>query len=193
MQKRKSKTPCACGCGMYPLGGRIYVSGHRKGKPCACGCGRQALPGQAYIFSHIPLALRRQVELKECSCGCGELCNTPTARYLPGHVVRGRSIRKQKLVAHTGVYFGANSWTEIMKRVYGDVCMYCGWDKATCDVHHILPKALGGEYTLENGIILCPNCHRLAGRNILSVAQLQEAKSKVSPKEPIKPYRHSST
>lgn len=36
-------------------------------------------------------------------------------------------------------------------------CGRCGWDKAPCDRHRIIPE-LG--YTLENVIVLCPNCHR---------------------------------
>ena len=39
-------------------------------------------------------------------------------------------------------------------------CKWCGWDKAPCDRHRIDP-AKG--YTKTNVIVLCPNCHRLAG------------------------------
>ncbi|WP_408509611.1 HNH endonuclease signature motif containing protein [Paraburkholderia sediminicola] len=37
----------------------------------------------------------------------------------------------------------------------------CGWDKAGCDSHHRIPKAQGGAHTIENGMVLCPNCHRI--------------------------------
>ncbi|NCQ35041.1 HNH endonuclease [bacterium] len=40
--------------------------------------------------------------------------------------------------------------------------MSCGWDKARCDAHHREPKAKGGKHTIQNGMVLCPNCHRIA-------------------------------
>ncbi len=42
------------------------------------------------------------------------------------------------------------------------------------DVHHIKPKAEGGTNNLKNLIVLCPNCHRDAGRGAYSRAQLKE-------------------
>lgn len=39
-----------------------------------------------------------------------------------------------------------------------DKCDICGWDKAYCDRHRIVPE-IG--YTRNNIKILCPNCHRL--------------------------------
>jgi hypothetical protein len=39
-----------------------------------------------------------------------------------------------------------------------DKCSLCGWDKAPCDRHRKNPN-IG--YTIDNVIILCPNCHRI--------------------------------
>lgn len=49
--------------------------------------------------------------------------------------------------------------SKILKRA-GIGCMICGWNKATCDIHHIKEKSNGGTDDEENLIILCPNCHR---------------------------------
>ena len=46
-------------------------------------------------------------------------------------------------------------------------CFNCKWDKAPCDIHHIIPKSKGGSDHHENLTILCPNCHRLAHYNII--------------------------
>lgn len=43
-------------------------------------------------------------------------------------------------------------------------CEVCGWDKAVCDRHRKIPS-IG--YTRENVVILCPNCHRLAGLDLI--------------------------
>ena len=42
----------------------------------------------------------------------------------------------------------------------GFSCSLCGWNKASCDLHRIIPGHEGGKYTKENISILCPNCHR---------------------------------
>lgn len=40
-------------------------------------------------------------------------------------------------------------------------CSICGWKDSTCDIHHIIPKKLGGTNDNLNLIIVCPNCHRI--------------------------------
>lgn len=55
-----------------------------------------------------------------------------------------------------------DSWSLSVRQYYEDKCMRCGWDKCSCDVHHIIAAKNGGENTLDNAIVLCPNCHRIA-------------------------------
>lgn len=45
-------------------------------------------------------------------------------------------------------------------------CERCGWNKAPCDRHRIIPEK---GYTRENVIILCPNCHRLESMNSIII------------------------
>ena len=47
-------------------------------------------------------------------------------------------------------------------------CDMCGWDKSTCDFHHIKPISEGGRSNPSNLIVLCPNCHRLAHRGTIT-------------------------
>lgn len=49
--------------------------------------------------------------------------------------------------------------TKILDRM-GCGCSICGWNEATCDVHHIIPKKQHGSDMNDNLCILCPNCHR---------------------------------
>lgn len=53
-------------------------------------------------------------------------------------------------------------------------CANCGWNISSRDVHHIIPVFMGGKNELNNLITLCPNCHRMAHRNLLSKDKLQE-------------------
>lgn len=39
-------------------------------------------------------------------------------------------------------------------------CSICGWNKAVCDIHHIIPKSKNGTDCHENLTYVCPNCHR---------------------------------
>lgn len=54
------------------------------------------------------------------------------------------------------------SWSIVSKLYYGNKCMECGWDKGECDAHHKIPVSKGGKNTINNAVILCPNCHRLS-------------------------------
>lgn len=47
-------------------------------------------------------------------------------------------------------------------------CSNCGWNEASCDIHHIVPQSKGGTNDHTNLTNLCPNCHRLAHSNKLS-------------------------
>ena len=49
---------------------------------------------------------------------------------------------------------------KILKRANANRCSVCGWDKAACDIHHIVERKYGGTNNLDNLVILCPNCHR---------------------------------
>lgn len=49
-------------------------------------------------------------------------------------------------------------------------CVWCGTH--LYDRHHILEFHLGGEHSLENLALLCPNCHRLIHRGIINPLDL---------------------
>lgn len=70
-------------------------------------------------------------------------------------------------------YANRDGWRPAAIRHYGAVCVECGWDKAHCDVHHRIPQSKGGKNTIENAIVLCPNCHRLADLGALPLTQVK--------------------
>lgn len=50
----------------------------------------------------------------------------------------------------------------------GDSCENCGFDvKEVLDIHHIIPKALGGSNESDNKVTLCANCHRMIHAGLL--------------------------
>jgi len=84
----------------------------------------------------------------------------------------------------TKLYRSSDAVKLAIKKAFGDRCMNCGWDKAGCDGHHIIPLKKGGLNTIENISVLCPNCHRLAHRNILTEEHLRNIHpTSVEPKE----------
>lgn len=48
-------------------------------------------------------------------------------------------------------------------------CIICGWNKTICDVHRVKSGKDGGKYVKENIIVLCPNCHRLVHKELLTI------------------------
>ena len=59
-------------------------------------------------------------------------------------------------------------------RWYPKRCAICGFDIAV-EIHHIRPIAKDGMNSVENLIILCPNHHAMAGRNMFTEDELQAA------------------
>lgn len=57
-------------------------------------------------------------------------------------------------------------------------CEICGWNKCTCDVHHIQSISSNGTNDKTNLISLCPNCHRMANFNLISKGCLIQTISK---------------
>lgn len=118
--------------------------------------------------------------LWRCVCDCGNEVNRKSSGLREGKGIQScgcylRERNKQHL-ASTGpwnkgatyatkkegeVYANNKAWGTAVIRERGNKCEKCGWDKARCDVHHRVAKADGGLNTIENGIVLCPNCHRL--------------------------------
>jgi len=138
-----------------------------------------------------------------CKCGCGQSRPRFDKKdrerfYINGHQNKEKSTaqiraavrninrsrpripwNKGKSYIHKSkiVYANKGAWNKAMRRVYPDQCMRCGWKETSCDTHHIISKNGGGKYTIENGIILCPNCHRLSDFGIIKVGELIKIKS----------------
>jgi len=144
------------------------------------------------------------MEQMQCACGCGQLRpkfdkRGRTRKFIPGHQNREKTREQieaakatlERVRPHTPwnkgltyvhhskkVYANKGSWNKALRRLYPDICMRCGWSDATCDTHHIISKKDGGVYSLDNGIILCPNCHRLANTGQLKIDELRSIKEK---------------
>jgi endogenous inhibitor of DNA gyrase (YacG/DUF329 family) len=53
-------------------------------------------------------------------------------------------------------------------------CEICHWDICARDLHHIVSIRTGGTHNINNLVTLCPNCHRMAHRKLLSEHDLTE-------------------
>ena len=72
--------------------------------------------------------------------------------------------RRQKIIDGNVFDISKTTIGKIIKRAKIG-CSICAWDEARCDIHHILPKKNGGTNSLDNLIVVCPNCHRKAHEN----------------------------
>ncbi len=54
-------------------------------------------------------------------------------------------------------------------------CELCQWNATSRDLHHIIPVANGGHTLLNNLICVCPNCHRLLHKNLISENDIHNA------------------
>jgi len=70
------------------------------------------------------------------------------------------------------IHLSRDSWALSLKRIFGNKCMICGWKEASCEAHHIIPRSKGGVNSVYNGVVLCPNHHKLADIKKISVEDL---------------------
>lgn len=56
--------------------------------------------------------------------------------------------------------FSSRTMHKIIKRL-NLACSLCGWDKGTCDIHHINGRKIENANRHDNLSCICPNCHRL--------------------------------
>lgn len=55
--------------------------------------------------------------------------------------------------------YGLDKWKRYVAEEGGNVCADCG-SLDNLQAHHILPKALGGQNQVKNGVLLCAPCHK---------------------------------
>lgn len=115
---------------------------------CSCACGKDK------VISSNSLTRASPVQ----SCGCRNADTAASRKNPDGPWNEGKSY-----VIRNGehCYKTRHGWAKAAIRYYGNKCERCGWNAARCDVHHREPKSFGGRHTLENAIVLCPNCHRI--------------------------------
>ena len=61
--------------------------------------------------------------------------------------------------------------SKILKRLKVG-CSRCGWNKSTCDLHHINGRKIPNCDSHENLTYLCPNCHRECHVGLIPKEQL---------------------
>ena len=48
----------------------------------------------------------------------------------------------------------------------GNKCSVCGATNVPLEIHHIIPLSQGGDNSLNNFILVCPNCHSSQGGQV---------------------------
>jgi predicted HNH restriction endonuclease len=114
---------------------------------CECECGKTK-----EIVSN---SLTRKNPVKSCGC-----MNKTVAQSKIRNSESWNDGKSYLIKDGTHCYKTRHGWSKAAIKKFGNKCQICGWDKARCDVHHKTPKTKGGLHTLENAIVICPNCHR---------------------------------
>lgn len=122
------------------------VDGHIKWS-CICDCGTASIAASNSLKSG-----------QKKSCGCLRAESAKKRIKRDGVWNDGKSYA---IGGGNRCYKTKHSWAKAVIRHYGNKCQKCGWDKGRCDAHHKKMKSAGGLHTIENGEVLCPNCHRI--------------------------------
>lgn len=115
---------------------------------CLCDCGKE--------IERTSAGLRKAKGM--CSCGCylKEISRERLSKIVPWN--KGTTYANKPAEEE---YLNKKAWGVAVIRIKGNQCEVCGWDKARCDVHHKVARSAGGRNTIDNGRVLCPNCHRI--------------------------------
>lgn len=138
---------------------------HNHNKKFKCKYCNMEFENHCVLGSHIK-NIHKKIIKPTYTYKC-EKCNT--VFYKNKKIKKGRRIHcdicKRKVVHSKDDFvnikdLSSRTISKILKKL-NMKCSICGWNKATCDIHHILPKKCGGTDDNNNLIILCPNCHRM--------------------------------
>ena len=116
---------------------------------CNCDCGA--------TVERTSASLKKSKGVSSCGCYLKEVSKERLASSTPWN--KGKTYATKK---DSQEYANKKAWAEAVLRIKGNKCERCGWAEARCDVHHITPRAEGGKNFVSNGVVLCPNCHRVA-------------------------------
>ena len=152
MNKERDITCCVTGCVAVRAKAGLYPSGTQKYKPLC--------PHHKYLNrKNLPMEYKtRPPNGRNPSRGC----------YTRGICdIEGCGRRQVSKGLHRGkqrydIYCTAHRQLEVQGLPLSmnvDKCSVCGW-VGPCDKHRIVAGKDGGEYTEDNIIIVCPNCHR---------------------------------
>ncbi len=115
---------------------------------CVCDCGGEKIVQSNNLF--------RATGTKSCGC----LLRDANALKMRANGAWNDG-KSYSIADGSHCYKTRHSWAKAVMRHHGNHCQLCAWDKASCDAHHRVPKSKGGAHTIANGIVLCPNCHRI--------------------------------
>lgn len=132
---------------------------------CVCDCGA--------VINRTSASLRKADGISSCGCLNSEQKVAYFQNFTPWNL--GKTYANKPAGA---VYKNKKAWADAVRRENGEACQRCGWDKARCDVHHIVPKSMGGLNIVSNGVVICPNCHRVEHTSHVVSAANDNQKSK---------------
>lgn len=118
---------------------------------CVCECGVEIQKTSALLRKSTPTGCG--------SCVANGRSKAQTARWQREDT--WNKGRRYQTIPDNGEFRSRAAWGKALIRKYGNRCQSCGWEKGRCDTHHIIHRSDGGKNTINNGRVLCPNCHRL--------------------------------
>lgn len=125
------------------------VSKHHAYWWCKCDCGKTAKVSAANL-------VRKNGGTSSCGCLRSEV----RAKRAQEEAAWNKG-RTYPIESGERVYKTRHAWAKAVIRHYGNKCERCGWSEARCDAHHRTKRSRGGAHTIKNGIVLCPNHHRI--------------------------------
>ncbi len=103
----------------------------------------------------------RPIRTNTCEkCGKEFQANIRLGRKIHCSKCKRKVVHRKDINMVNNLYdFSTATISKILHRI-GIKCSICGWNKASCDLHHIIQIKDGGGNEHTNLTCVCPNCHR---------------------------------
>jgi uncharacterized protein with PIN domain len=97
-----------------------------------------------------------------------------TQRGITGNPPHLEAGDRQIVMREISQFVRSRQFAQGIRMVY-ERCAICGFQyDEVLDAAHIIPVAEGGEDTYENGLGLCPNCHRMFDKGLILVDEMYQ-------------------
>lgn len=171
--------------------GKSHDGTFASGRFCSLECSK-ARTISSETYRRVGLLKKRRTKYVTFTCrGCESTTRLRASlnRQYCSEECKRRNQQRGKNFPKNIWEISARTRCKIIKRI-AKGCFRCGWNEASCDVHHIHGKKIENFNDHTNLTILCPNCHRMAQTGVIPINEIEKLSLQIIVGDSWKNYYH---